>query len=38
LPIGFQLVGPHLSEGLIFQTAHVYEQNTPWHTMHPEGF
>lgn len=38
LPIGFQLIGPHLSEGLIFQTAHVYEQNTPWHTMHPEGF
>lgn len=38
LPIGFQLIGPHLSEALILQTAHVYEQNTPWHTMHPEGF
>jgi aspartyl-tRNA(Asn)/glutamyl-tRNA(Gln) amidotransferase subunit A len=38
LPIGFQLVGPHLSEELIFQTAHAYEQSTPWHTMHPGGF
>ena len=38
LPLGFQLIGPHFSEGLLFQTAHVYEQNTPWHTMHPEGF
>ncbi len=38
MPIGFQLIGPHLSEGLIFQTAHVYEQNTKWHTIHPEGF
>jgi aspartyl-tRNA(Asn)/glutamyl-tRNA(Gln) amidotransferase subunit A len=38
LPIGFQLMGPDLSEGLIFQTAYAYEQVTPWHTMHPEGF
>lgn len=38
LPIGFQLVGPHLSESLLFQTAHAYEQQTSWHTMHPEGF
>lgn len=38
LPIGFQLMGPDLSEGLIFQTAHAYEQSTEWHTMHPEGF
>lgn len=38
LPIGFQIIGPHLSEGLIYQTAHAYEQATPWHTMHPEGF
>lgn len=35
LPIGFQLVGPHLSEELIFKVAHAYEQQTPWHTMHP---
>ncbi len=38
MPIGFQIIGPHLSEGLIFQTAHVYEQQTQWHTMHPKGF
>lgn len=38
LPIGFQLLGPDLSEGLIFQTLHVYEQTTPWHTMHPDMF
>lgn len=38
LPIGFQFVGPHLSEELIYQTAHAYEQATPWHTMTPPGY
>jgi len=38
LPIGFQIIGPHLSEELIFQTAHAYEINTPWHTMYPKDF
>jgi aspartyl-tRNA(Asn)/glutamyl-tRNA(Gln) amidotransferase subunit A len=38
LPIGFQFVGPKLSEELIFQTAHAYEQATLWHTMHPKGY
>jgi aspartyl-tRNA(Asn)/glutamyl-tRNA(Gln) amidotransferase subunit A len=38
MPIGFQIVGPHLSEDLIFQTAHAYEQATTWHTMHPDLF
>lgn len=38
LPIGFQLMGPDFSESLIFQTAHAYEQATPWHTMHPNKF
>jgi len=38
LPVGFQLIGPHLSEELIYQTAYAYEQQTPWHTMHPKGF
>lgn len=38
LPIGFQLIGPHLSEELLFKTAYAYEQVTPWHTMHPTGF
>jgi len=38
LPMGFQIVGSHLSEELIYQTAYAYEQNTPWHTKHPKGF
>jgi len=38
LPIGFQFVGPHLSEGLLFQVGHAYQQNTSWHTMHPRMF
>ncbi len=38
LPIGFQLMGPHLSESRLFQTAYAYEQVTPWHTMHPKKF
>jgi aspartyl-tRNA(Asn)/glutamyl-tRNA(Gln) amidotransferase subunit A len=38
LPIGMQLVGPHLSESLILQAAHAYEQKTEWHMKHPEGF
>lgn len=38
LPIGFQFVGPSLSEALLFQTAYAYEQATAWHTMYPAGF
>ena len=38
LPIGFQLIGPHLGEELMFKVAHAYEQKTEWHTMHPKGF
>ncbi len=38
LPIGFQLIGSHCQEEWIFQAADAYEQATPWHTMHPEGF
>lgn len=38
LPIGLQIVGPHLSEQLLFNTAYAYEQATEWHMMHPEGF
>ncbi|MFC1841985.1 Asp-tRNA(Asn)/Glu-tRNA(Gln) amidotransferase subunit GatA [Candidatus Dependentiae bacterium] len=38
LPVGFQIIGSHLSEELIYQTAHAYEKETPWHTMHPKGF
>ena len=38
LPVGFQLFGPDLSEGLLFQTAYAYEQATPWHTKLPQAF
>lgn len=38
LPIGFQLVGPHLGEEKMFKAAHAYEQATPWHKMKPKGF
>jgi aspartyl-tRNA(Asn)/glutamyl-tRNA(Gln) amidotransferase subunit A len=38
LPIGFQLVGPHLGEQEMFHAAHIYEQETEWHTLHPKGF
>ncbi len=36
LPIGFQLVGPHCSEALLLGVAHTYQQQTSWHTEHPE--
>lgn len=36
LPISFQLIGRDFSEALIYQTAYAYEQQTPWHTMHPD--
>lgn len=35
MPIGFQIVGPHLAEERIYQAAHAFEQATPWHTYHP---
>lgn len=38
MPIGFQLIGPHESEQLILHVANAYQQLTPWHTMHPQGF
>ena len=36
LPIGMQLIGPNLSEGLLYQTAHAYQEKTDWHKKHPE--
>lgn len=38
LPLGFQFIGSHGSEALLFKTAHAYEQQTEWHTKHPQGF
>lgn len=36
MPIGFQLMGPDLSESALFQAAYAYEQATQWHTMQPK--
>ncbi len=36
LPIGFQLIGPHLSEEQLFQVGHAYQQITDWHTYNPK--
>jgi aspartyl-tRNA(Asn)/glutamyl-tRNA(Gln) amidotransferase subunit A len=36
LPIGLQLIGPHLGEAQILRAAHAYEQATTWHTRRPE--
>lgn len=38
LPIGFQLIGPDLSEELLYQTAYAYEQETKWYKYYPENF
>lgn len=35
MPIGVQLIGPHLAEQLILKVAHAYEQQTEWHKQHP---
>jgi amidase len=34
-PIGFQLVGKHLSESLLLRAGHAYQSVTDWHTKHP---
>jgi amidase len=35
MPIGFQLVGPHLGEATLLRAGHAYQQATDWHTRHP---
>jgi aspartyl-tRNA(Asn)/glutamyl-tRNA(Gln) amidotransferase subunit A len=36
LPIGFQIVGPHLSEELLYKVGYAYQQETDWHKKHPQ--
>jgi amidase len=36
LPLGVQLVGPHLSEDVLCRAGHAYQQATDWHQRHPE--
>ncbi len=35
LPVGLQLIGPHLSEGRLLNIAHAYQQATEWHNDRP---
>ncbi|CAN5561765.1 Asp-tRNA(Asn)/Glu-tRNA(Gln) amidotransferase subunit GatA [soil metagenome] len=36
LPIGLQLIGPHLGEEVVLRTAYAYEQSTEWHKRKPQ--
>jgi aspartyl-tRNA(Asn)/glutamyl-tRNA(Gln) amidotransferase subunit A len=36
LPVGMQLIGPHLAEATLLRLAHAYEQATEWHQARPE--
>jgi aspartyl-tRNA(Asn)/glutamyl-tRNA(Gln) amidotransferase subunit A len=35
LPVGLQLIGPHLEEGRLLNIAHAYQQATDWHRRRP---
>ena len=35
LPIGMQIIGPHLSEETLLQIGHMYQAQTDWHMKHP---
>ena len=35
LPIGMQIMGPHLSEEMLLRIGHMYQTQTDWHTKHP---
>jgi Asp-tRNA(Asn)/Glu-tRNA(Gln) amidotransferase A subunit family amidase len=38
MPLGFQLIGRHLDEGLILRVGHAYQKGTDWHHRRPELF
>ncbi|WP_158818933.1 amidase [Methylocapsa sp. S129] len=38
MPIGVQLIGPHLSEAALLKAGHAYQQATDWHTRRPTDF
>jgi aspartyl-tRNA(Asn)/glutamyl-tRNA(Gln) amidotransferase subunit A len=35
LPIGMQIMGPHLSEEMLLRIGYIYQSQTDWHTQHP---
>ena len=36
VPVGFQLVGPHLSEAMLLRAAHAFQKVTDFHARHPD--
>jgi aspartyl-tRNA(Asn)/glutamyl-tRNA(Gln) amidotransferase subunit A len=38
LPVGMQLIGPHLSEAPLLKAAHHFQRETDWHTRIPPGY
>ena len=38
LPVGLQLIGPHLSEEKLFKAGYYYQQETDWHNFVPSGY
>jgi aspartyl-tRNA(Asn)/glutamyl-tRNA(Gln) amidotransferase subunit A len=38
LPVGLQLIGPHLSEARLLGIAHRYQRETDWHRRKPAAF
>lgn len=38
LPIGFQFLGPRLSEDLLLKVAYAFEQSTDYHLKHPKNY
>ena len=38
LPVGLQLVGPHLSESRLLRAAHGFQRETDWHALVPPGY
>lgn len=38
LPIGFQILGPRLSEQLLYKVAYAFEQSTDYHLRFPGGY
>lgn len=37
MPIGMQLMGPHFQEEVLLRAAHIYQQQTDWHTRRPQA-
>ena len=35
MPVGMQVIGPHLSEKTLLRVGHAYQQATDWHTRRP---